>query len=230
MQDFARTMGLGSRMANSGPGQNATVEEILASIRQAISEDDARRTINRGRPEPRSLGERRPVASVSDVLRDDEPESDEPADDADSEAEAAAAPAEPSIDQGVIEMAIEQALDGVRAELEGKMPAAKLRPRQEIAKAQARVIPRASLRAAPMRREAAPARRTLLSPRTDAQVSASFDELAKAMIEGNANKLDEVVEDLLRPMLKAWLEDNLPQMVERMVREEIERVSRSGRR
>jgi cell pole-organizing protein PopZ len=34
---------------------------------------------------------------------------------------------------------------------------------------------------------------------------------------------------MLRPMLKTWLDNNLPPMVERMVREEIERVSR-GRR
>jgi cell pole-organizing protein PopZ len=60
-------------------------------------------------------------------------------------------------------------------------------------------------------------------------VSASFDDLAKAMIDGNPRQLDAVVEELLRPMLKGWLEDNLPQMVERLVREEIERVSR-GRR
>jgi cell pole-organizing protein PopZ len=73
------------------------------------------------------------------------------------------------------------------------------------------------------------ARRALLSPQVDAEVSASFDDLAKAMIEGNANKLDEVVEDLLRPMLRTWLESNLPSMVERLVREEIERVAR-GRR
>ena len=72
-------------------------------------------------------------------------------------------------------------------------------------------------------------RRALLSPRAETQVSGSFDDLAKAMIEGNSRKLDEVVEELLRPMLKGWLEGNLPQMVERMVREEIERVSR-GRR
>ncbi len=71
-----------------------------------------------------------------------------------------------------------------------------------------------------------PPRRALMSPRSDAQVSASFDDLAKAMIEGNSRQLDEVVEDLLRPMLKGWLDNNLPQMVERLVREEIERVSR----
>jgi len=30
-------------------------------------------------------------------------------------------------------------------------------------------------------------------------------------------------------MLKQWLDENLPNMVERMVREEIERVARTGR-
>ena len=48
-------------------------------------------------------------------------------------------------------------------------------------------------------------------------------------VDLNARKLDEVVEEILRPMLKTWLDSNLPQMVERMVREEIERVAR-GRR
>ena len=72
-------------------------------------------------------------------------------------------------------------------------------------------------------------KRALMSPRADADVAASFEDLAKAMMGGNARKLDDVVEDLLRPMLKNWLEGNLPQMVERLVREEIERVSRGPR-
>ena len=37
---------------------------------------------------------------------------------------------------------------------------------------------------------------------------------------------DGTVLPMLRPMLKAWLDDNLPGMVERIVRSEIERVSR----
>jgi cell pole-organizing protein PopZ len=65
-----------------------------------------------------------------------------------------------------------------------------------------------------------------MSPKIDASVAASFQELSQAMLAGNSRKLDEVVEDLLRPMLRQWLEGNLPQMVERLVREEIERVSR----
>jgi cell pole-organizing protein PopZ len=35
--------------------------------------------------------------------------------------------------------------------------------------------------------------------------------------------------ELLKVMLKQWLDENLPPMVERLVREEIERVARTGR-
>ena len=36
--------------------------------------------------------------------------------------------------------------------------------------------------------------------------------------------LEEIVRDVLRPLLQAWLDDNLPQLVERLVRAEISRV------
>ena len=38
--------------------------------------------------------------------------------------------------------------------------------------------------------------------------------------------LEDVIREMLRPMLKSWLDDNLPSLVERIVRAEIERVSR----
>jgi cell pole-organizing protein PopZ len=41
--------------------------------------------------------------------------------------------------------------------------------------------------------------------------------------------LEDLVEDMLRPMLKSWLDENLPPLVERLVRAEIERLSRIGR-
>jgi cell pole-organizing protein PopZ len=44
----------------------------------------------------------------------------------------------------------------------------------------------------------------------------------------NARTLEDLVREMLRPMLKVWLDDNLPGMVERLVRAEIERVSRGG--
>jgi cell pole-organizing protein PopZ len=46
------------------------------------------------------------------------------------------------------------------------------------------------------------------------------------VLSQNARTLDDLVKDMLRPMLKSWLDDNLPGLVERLVRAEIERVSR----
>ena len=45
----------------------------------------------------------------------------------------------------------------------------------------------------------------------------------------SSEDMDEMAREMLRPMLKAWLDDNLPVMVERLVRAEIERVARGGR-
>lgn len=69
----------------------------------------------------------------------------------------------------------------------------------------------------------------LLSPMTEEKVSRSFEELADA-IGGSQRSLDEIAEDMLKPMLQDWLDDNLPTLVERLVREEIERVARGPRR
>jgi cell pole-organizing protein PopZ len=43
----------------------------------------------------------------------------------------------------------------------------------------------------------------------------------------NARTLEDLVRDMLRPMLKSWLDENLPRVVERLVLAEIERVSRA---
>ena len=68
--------------------------------------------------------------------------------------------------------------------------------------------------------------RNLLSPRTTAAVDSAFNSLAQTVLVANSRTLDDLVREMLRPMLKAWLDDNLPNMVERLVRAEIERVSR----
>ncbi len=69
----------------------------------------------------------------------------------------------------------------------------------------------------------------LLSPETNAAVSAAFGSLASTMLSENSRTIEDLVREMLRPMLKAWLDDNLPGLVERMVRSEIERVARGGR-
>jgi uncharacterized protein len=68
--------------------------------------------------------------------------------------------------------------------------------------------------------------RPLLAPSTTAAVDSAFNALAQSVFAKNARTLDDLVSEMLRPMLKAWLDDNLPDLVERIVRDEIERVSR----
>ena len=69
----------------------------------------------------------------------------------------------------------------------------------------------------------------MLSPQTDASVASAFEALSGAMMLQNAPFMEETVKELLRPMLKQWLDDNLPPLVERLVRAEIERMARGGR-
>jgi uncharacterized protein len=50
--------------------------------------------------------------------------------------------------------------------------------------------------------------------------------LAHTVMTGDAETLEDMMREMLRPMLRAWLDDNLPGMVERLVRDEIERMKR----
>jgi uncharacterized protein len=68
----------------------------------------------------------------------------------------------------------------------------------------------------------------LLSPRTSAAVDTAFSSLSHTVLSQPPRTLEDLVRDMLRPMLKQWLDANLPDMVERLVRAEIERVSRRG--
>lgn len=70
----------------------------------------------------------------------------------------------------------------------------------------------------------------LISDQTGAAVHNAFGALANTVLSNNARTLEDLVKDMLKPMLKTWLDDNLPAMVERLVRAEIERVARGGRR
>ena len=68
--------------------------------------------------------------------------------------------------------------------------------------------------------------RTLMSANTSAAVDSAFNALAQTVLVQNARTLEDLVREMLRPLLKGWLDDNLPGMVERIVKAEIERVSR----
>ena len=66
----------------------------------------------------------------------------------------------------------------------------------------------------------------ILSRTTVNAVESAFNTLAHTVLSNNARTLEDLVKEMLRPMLKSWLDDNLPGLVERIVKAEIERVSR----
>ncbi len=68
-------------------------------------------------------------------------------------------------------------------------------------------------------------RRDLLSPAVDAAVSAAFQSLGDLVLPQHERTVEDLVKEILRPMLKEWLDQNLSGIVERLVRAEIERVT-----
>lgn len=65
----------------------------------------------------------------------------------------------------------------------------------------------------------------LVSDAASEAVAASFSRLAEVRrVDGADRSLDDLVRETLRPMLQTWLDENLPGLVERLVRAEIARV------
>src|SRR5271156_6176161 len=58
----------------------------------------------------------------------------------------------------------------------------------------------------------------LLSPEANEAVALSFGALSANLEVRGAELADSMVRDMLRPMVKEWLDENLPAMVERLVR------------
>lgn len=69
----------------------------------------------------------------------------------------------------------------------------------------------------------------LISAQASGAVASAFGALSHTVLANNGRTMDDLVQDMLKPMLKSWLDENLPSMVERLVRAEIERVARGGR-
>ncbi|WP_322098862.1 PopZ family protein [Microvirga roseola] len=82
---------------------------------------------------------------------------------------------------------------------------------------------------APVQPPAPNQQESLLSNRTTASVSGSFQRLGATLMPAEPRTLEDLMRDMLRPMLKEWLDENLPSIVERLVRAEIERAARGLR-
>jgi len=208
-------------MNQPAKAQEPSMEEILASIRRIIADDDAVKPAAKAPPKP----EPPPVKAAP------------PPQPAPPPAAASAPMGQDDID------AMLAGFDEAAAE-EPEEPAAP-EPREDVLElTEAMAAPQPSFRKIdahqdvvfdepPPARQPAPRPRAadedgppLLSATTTAAVNSAFGTLAHTVLVQNAKTLEDLVKEMLRPMLKTWLDDNLPSMVERLVRAEIERVSR----
>ena len=107
----------------------------------------------------------------------------------------------------------------------------KVEPRDDLEFAEAPPRPMPPPSYAPVDFDAPPhpPQQPILAQSTVSAVESAFNSLAHTVLSSNARTLEDLVKEMLRPMLKSWLDDNLPGLVERIVKAEIERVSRGGR-
>ena len=190
-------------MTQPAKSQEPSMEEILASIRRIIADDDATKTAPRAAEAVRS--EPAPAPAI--------------------EAAATAVDAEqsPDILELTESMAAPMSEPSVMPEpMPEPMPQFRTIDGKSDVDFDDAAEPPAAAPASPVGEE----RGRLISGATSAAVDSAFSALAQTVLVQNARTLEDLVREMLRPMLKSWLDDNLPGLVERLVRAEIERVSR----
>lgn len=193
-------------MSDATAQSEPTMEEILASIRRIISEDDEA-------PEGAADNDSEPAEpaepTVDDILAvDDEPE---PEPEPDPEPEPEPEPERPTAD--VFELTQVLRDDGTVMNLDDDLlmddePEPVVPPRQYAAPDSG-----------------------LLAENVAANAAASFAGLASALSAQRDiavpthRTLEDITKELLRPMLKQWLDQNLPTVVQRIVEREIAKLS-----
>jgi cell pole-organizing protein PopZ len=194
--------------------QEPTMEEILASIRRIISEDDA------------------PAAEAKPAEAAPEPE---------AEVEAAAEDgfeAETEFEEAVADTVDDDVLE--LTEKAEPAPAAPVHSLGDLdvfsADEPEPAPPPPAPEPAPVIAAAPPPRPApattymsdnLISDSIADRAASSFGKLARSVsMPAEGRDLEAIVRDMLRPMLKEWLDEHLPAIVEAQVQAEVERISR----
>lgn len=213
-------------MADDKAQQEPSTEEILASIRRIISEDDAAGELDQEGAEASrtrdaaaardAAGEDEDVLELTEIVTDDGAVA--------SLAEAAAAEEgeTPSAPEGK-----EQAA-APKTAAEGK-PGQEQQGEPAVAEGEEALV-------AP----SAEGEEALISEAVAGISTDAFAALAEALTRerrtgdaaglGEADRaIEQVVREELRPLLKEWLDQNLPSVVERLVKQELERMASRAR-
>lgn len=191
-------------MAESRGDNEPSMEEILASIRRIISEDsDSRRS-------PENGGREAEVLDLTEML---------------------------TADGSVVSLASRRPGIATSGEPQSGPESARPEPvKQDLGReGGSSAIVRFSEKEHDPAMSEAEARASIISETTLDASTASLGRLARAVRREAAlralsgeddRRIEDLVSESLAPMLKDWLERNLPEMVERIVREEIEKMVR----
>lgn len=215
-------------MSDPKAQQEPSMEEILASIRRIISED-----------EEAPDGEQPEAGAVEEVA------SAEPEPEPEPEAEA-----EPEIEAGVddefaeIDFAPSPALEAVDDDGSDddvvEEPAVEEDEQDDVLEL-TELADEDVTDAEPDDLAEMPADDALVSEDTEQEAASSLSRLSETIVPaaagslaaginvGGADSLEALVRQLLRPLLREWLDDNLPGIVEEAVEQEVKRLSRSHR-
>jgi uncharacterized protein len=243
--------------------QEPSMEEILASIRRIIADDEAKPAAAEKPPGPAGAKPEKPAAAApAKPMMNDIPPSAIPAAQA-AAAKVAVPPLKPApppvtppaaapkpaasnsqddidellsgLDEATSPSEVRPPLpDGDVFELTDEMALPdpsppsfnKIEPKDDLEFAETSAAKAGHRQPPPLETPAAPQPQQILSHSTVSAVESAFNTLANTVLSNNARTLEDLVKEMLRPMLKSWLDDNLPGLVERIVKAEIERVSR----
>jgi cell pole-organizing protein PopZ len=193
--------------------EEPSMEDILSSIRKIIqSNDDGTEDVAATAevaPEPATA----PVETAAEITA-------EPV---------KAAPSQPEVsDEGELTDAPARAREVVAKKVEPAIEPEVIEPVAKVEKPQTQASAQAPAQAETQIPAQASTNSALISAGPKAKVVASFAQLNDAITASSSQSLEEMTNDLLKPMLQEWLDNNLPGLVEKLVREEIERVARGG--
>lgn len=184
----------------SEQSQEPTMEEILASIRRIISEDE--------QPADGAAGpvvENEPVPTAAEAplpIPEPEPETER----------AEAAPVDFADEDDDSDLELTQ-----KVETHGDLDFVASEPEPE---------PEVQAEAPPMVDPIPPAE-GLVSEHVAAAAASAFGQLSSGILmPAEGRTLEDVVREMLRPLLQQWLDTNLPGIVQEAVQAEVERIAR----
>lgn len=188
------------------------MEEILASIRRIISEDDAPAETAPVAAAPAPEPEPEPVVSYAEAPAMEEPHASE---------------------EDVLELT--DAYEAPAAESLGDLDISTSEPFPSAPVAESVFVDEPVQAYAP-EPAPAPAYDSLVGDSAAASAASAFSGFASTIrkpdpidtLGGSGPTVDELARSLLRPMLKEWLDANLPAIVEAQVRKEVERIARNA--